>query len=162
MTITTLLAATTLHGRDSFAIIFTESSIFNNCQENISTFSLFIASSKFRSSDIQGKMRNEKDGIDWWSFPIPSFKFEKFRSCKYERWNVMYQLSVNACEATREFKLENSLLEIFDFFYKRVSSLAAWSVFTFLFSQWIMSDCQSSGWGGGRLWQKCLDWIYKI
>ena len=64
MTITTLLAATTLPGRDSFAIIFTESSIFNNCQENISTFSLFIASSKFRSSDIQGKMRNEKDGID--------------------------------------------------------------------------------------------------
>ena len=52
----------------------------------------------------------------------------------------MYQLSVNACEATREFKLENSLLEIFDFFYKRVSSLAA---FKFLPSCSLNGLCQT-------------------
>ena len=109
-----------LSRKTTWTIIFTEFSIFNNCQGNILTFLLFIASSKFRSSDIQGKMRNEKDGIDWWSFPIVStLKSSEVANMKTEMWCI----SFNACDliwgrrtGLQAGEVRTPLLEVFDFF----------------------------------------------
>ena len=159
---TTTLRAATLPGQDSFAIILRNPQFSIIVQKNILTVLLFIASSKFRSSDIQGKMRNEKDGIDWWSFPIVStLKSWEVANMKNEMWCI-YQLmhvmwsDVMWCHTVTGL-IELSCLKYF--FLKK--SLA----FKFLPSCSLNGLCQtvsSVDEGAGGLWQKRLGWICNI